>query len=202
MGTHPQYRDRRDPDPCQCVMVDEMTSRHLLACEGFSAIVHQADGAWDNPSPCTEWDARGVLEHVIGFHDVLLLRPTGTKPKRPRDDPTARWDVTAAAVRAAVDGSRAEPSADDSSQPDLARLLPMLTTEVLLHTWDLARALGVDPRLDSGLCEVSYQMALSNDQKLRSSGLFGPAIPVPDDTDPATRLVAFLGRDPEWTHGS
>ena len=124
-------------------------------------IVHQADGAWDNPSPCTEWDARGVVEHVIGFHDVLLLRPTGTKPQRPKDDPVARWDVTGAAIRTAIDRAATQPtSADDPSQPDLARLLPMLTTELLLHSWDLARAVGVDPRLDSGLCEASYEMAL------------------------------------------
>ena len=163
-------------------------------------IVHQADGAWDNQSPCTEWDARGVLEHVIGFHDVLLLRPTGTKPQRPKDDPVARWDVTASAIREAIDRAPTQPtSADDPSQPDLARLLPMLTTEMLLHSWDLARAVGVDPRLDSGLCEVSYEMALSNDRQLRSSGLFGPAVPVANDADSATRLLAFLGRDPQWT---
>jgi hypothetical protein len=35
-----------------------------------------------------------VLEHVIGFHDVLLLRPLGVKPDRPRDDPQRRWELT------------------------------------------------------------------------------------------------------------
>lgn len=177
-----------------------MAHRHLLACEGFSAIVHQADGSWGNPSPCTEWDARGVLEHVIGFHDVLLLRPTGTKPKRPKDDPAARWEVTAAAVRTVADRAPTPPTpVDDPTQPDLARLWPMLTTEVLLHSWDLARAVGVDPRLDAGLCDDCYQMALSNDHQLRSSGMFGPAVPVAHDADPTTRLVALLGRDPRWT---
>ena len=32
------------------------------------------DGRWDRPSPCADWDARGVVEHVIGFHEVLVLR--------------------------------------------------------------------------------------------------------------------------------
>lgn len=115
----------------------------------------------------------------------------------------ARWEVTLVAVRSAVDQASPdrETSVDDPSQPDLSRLLPMLTTEVLLHTWDLARSVGVDPRLDAGLCADCYEMALSNERQLRSSGMFGPPVPVPGDADPATRLVALLGRDPQWTGG-
>ena len=33
---------------------------------------------------------------------------------------------------------------------------------------------------------------------LRSSGHYGPRVPVPDDADPETRLVGFIGRDPHW----
>jgi len=65
--------------------------RHLRVCARFGAAVAAANGRWDRPSPCSEWDARGVLEHVIGFHDVLLLRPLGAKPSRPRDRPEQRW---------------------------------------------------------------------------------------------------------------
>ncbi|MGV9478517.1 hypothetical protein [Gordonia aichiensis] len=36
------------------------------------------------------------------------------------------------------------------------------------------------------------------EQLLRSSGQFGPAVPVDDDADPITRLVGFIGRDPAW----
>src|ERR1700733_15458123 len=66
---------------------------HLAVCQRFSAAVRAADRKWERPSPCDAWDARAVLEHVIGFHDVLLLRPLGLKPERP-DDPRARWQVT------------------------------------------------------------------------------------------------------------
>jgi hypothetical protein len=34
---------------------------------------------------------------------------------------------------------------------------------------------------------------------LRSSGMFGPAVSVSEDADSATRIIALLGRDPEWT---
>jgi Mycothiol maleylpyruvate isomerase N-terminal domain len=66
---------------------------HLAVCRRFGEAVRSADGRWDRPSPCDGWDARAVLEHV-GFHDVLLLRPLGLKPDRPRDNPQRRWELT------------------------------------------------------------------------------------------------------------
>lgn len=163
-------------------------------------MVNQAEGHWDNPSPCAEWDARGVVEHVIGFHDVLLLRPMGTKPSRPGDDPKERWAVTVPAIMATLDqpSLRQPTTTGDPSPPDLERLLPMLTIDVLVHSWDLARAVGIETQLDPELCRIAYQAVRSNDHRLRASGMFGPAVPVADDADPTTRLVAFLGRDPAW----
>ena len=182
--------------------MDEVTvARHRKACDGFSLIVGQAEGHWTNSSPCPEWDARGVVEHVIGFHDVLLLRPLGRKPTRPKDDPVARWEVTVTAIQSAMDLAASPGSDEPAGSPgsDLDRLLPMLTAEVLVHTWDLARAIGADPRLDPELCEVSCGVVGPNDESLRSSGLFGPAVVVPARADAATRLVALMGRDPQWT---
>lgn len=178
----------------------EVISRHRTACDGFSLVVGLGDGHWTSPSPCPGWDARDVVEHVIGFHDVLLLRPLGTKPARPKDDPVARWEVTVPAIRAAIDSAANRSSEGSTGAPevDLGKLLPMLTAEVLVHTWDLARALGVDPRLDPHLCEVSSEIVGPNQESLRSSGLFGPAVTVPEDADAPTRLVALMGRDPRW----
>jgi uncharacterized protein (TIGR03086 family) len=175
-------------------------ANHSQACRGFSAIVAQGEGRWANSSPCPDWDAGGIVEHVIGFHDVLLLRPLQVKPVRPKGDPATRWDVTVPSIRIAM--NLATPSADRAdrgSDLDLARLLPALTTDVLVHTWDLAKAVGVEPRLDPELCETSLRAALTNEKGLRSSDMFGPEVPVSEGADPATRLIALLGRDPEWT---
>ena len=151
-------------------------------------------GRWANPSPCDGWDARDVVDHVIGFHDELLLQPTGTeRVTLPDDDPIARWAVTVAAIRSAatveIDGV------------DLEGLLPALTAETLTHTWDLAMAIGVDPGLDPDLCAAALAFMRSNEEPMRASGLFGDAVPVPTgiDGDAASQLVAFLGRDPSWS---
>lgn len=44
-----------------------------------------------------------------------------------------------------------------------------------------------------------YDGMLPMDEVLRSSGQFGPRVPVPDDAGAQTRLLGFIGHDPRWT---
>jgi len=62
-----------------------------------------------------------------------------------------------------------------------------------------ARSIGVDPHLDTELCEVAYDFVRQNSEQVRSSGMLGSAVPVPHNAEAATQLIAFLGRDPGWT---
>lgn len=173
-------------------------SRHDRACAGFGAVVGQVGDRWDRPSPCPDWVARGVLEHVIGFHDVLLLRPLAAKPERPKDDPVVRWKVTASAITGVLERNGIDVfEVPGGRAMDLASLLPMLTTDVLVHTWDLARAADVAVALDPELCQASLA-AVRQHPDLASTGMYAAAVDVPPDSDVADRLVAYLGRDPSW----
>lgn len=176
----------------------EPVHRHLRACDGFGRVVSEAArlDRWASPSPCTEWDARGVVEHVIGFHDHLLLRPLDAKPERPKDDVETRWTVTRDAIEKALSAPGAR---EDDEQR--ARLLPILTTDVLVHTWDLARAVGVDDTLDPELCRQAWDTVAPNEAMIRGSDMFGDAVPVREDAPLQDRLLGFLGRDPGWCAG-
>lgn len=171
--------------------MDELGRRHLAVCRRFGEAVAAADGKWGRRSPCDEWDARGVLEHVIGFHDVLVLRPLGRKPDRPRNDPQARWQSTYDALTDALESGTA-------TRLDTYRLMPNLTRDVLVHTWDLARAVGADDRLDPGWCEQFYAGLPADPQSLAGSGMFGAPVAVDNEIDMQARLLARLGRDPAW----
>jgi uncharacterized protein (TIGR03086 family) len=175
--------------------VDDVAELHLAVCRRFGAAVRSADGKWSSPSPCDEWDARGLLEHVIGFHDVLLLRPLGLKPDRPRADPQGRWRLTYDSLVHALASGRA-------AQLDGYRLMPNLTRDVLVHTWDLARAVGADDRLDPAWCEMFYAGLPADAQALGSSGMFKAPVEVPCESDSQARLLARLGRDPHWRSDS
>lgn len=164
---------------------------HRRSCDGFTEVVRAASGAWSNPSPCADWDARGVLEHVIGFHDVLLLRPLEAKPARPRDDPEARWSVTVEALFEAL----ARPGA---LTPERSSLLGYLTTDVVVHTWDLAAAIGAAVTLDERLCQLGLDRALANRAQFEASDMFADPVPVPEDASVQDRLLGLFGRDPGW----
>ena len=86
----------------------------------------------------------------------------------------------------------------DGSNLDVRTLLPALTTDVLIHTWDLARAVGLDVVLDEDLCEVALAGAQAKEAALRESGMFAASVTVPVAADVQSRLLGFLGRDPDW----
>jgi uncharacterized protein (TIGR03086 family) len=188
-------------------VTEEIGERHLRVCSRFGEAVAAADGCWDQRSPCTEWNARGVVEHVIGFHDVLLLRPLGAKPDRPRDDPAQRWSLTYDALRDVMsrpglfDRSVDVPAVGNNppTQLDARNLVPALTQDVLVHTWDLARAVQADDRLDPELCEFFYTRLPADPAGLVASGMFGLPVTVDSSVDAQSRLLARLGRDPNWS---
>jgi uncharacterized protein (TIGR03086 family) len=170
-------------------MADGVGEQHLAVCRRFGESVRAANGKWDRQSPCDAWDAWGVLEHVIGFHDVLLLKPLGLKPDRPRDDPQRRWELTYGRLEEALEPGR---------RLDIGAMMPNLTRDVLVHTWDLARAVGADDRLDPRWCELFYAALPSDPSVLRDSGMFDAPVAVGEQADVQSKLLARLGRNPSW----
>ena len=185
---------------------DDMADRHRQLCKAFGDEVSAVGDHWQAQSPCSDWDARGVLEHVIGFHDVLLLRPFGAKPHRPTDDPVGRWAATFAALDLVLsrpglfDGVIDVPAVGNNppSQVDAARIVPLLSLDVLVHTWDLGRAAGHEVTLDPDLCRKFLEGLPSDDAVLSRTGMYDSPRPVPARSDAQAELLARLGRDPDW----
>jgi uncharacterized protein (TIGR03086 family) len=189
------------------VTVPALDRLHLLACARFTVAVKAAEGKWESPSPCEGWDARGVVEHVIGFHDVLLLRPLGAKPERPRGDPQRRWELTVDALTTLLarpgllDGPIQLP--DDGTGPaktlKVKPLLGALSQDVLVHSWDLARAVSADDRLDPELCAHFVGRLPEDPDALSASGMFASPTSPLNGADPQAVLLSRLGRTPSWT---
>jgi uncharacterized protein (TIGR03086 family) len=186
---------------------DDITDRHRQVCKAFGNEVSAVGDHWQAQSPCSEWDARRVLEHVIGFHDVLLLRPLAAKPLRSKGDPAGRWEATFAALDQVLsrpglfDGVVDVPAVGNNlpSQIDAARIVPLLSLDVLIHTWDLGRAAGHEVILDPDLCRKFLQGLPSDDAVLSRTGMYGGPRPVPVGSDVQVELLARLGRDPDWS---
>ncbi|HEV2309419.1 MAG TPA: TIGR03086 family metal-binding protein [Acidimicrobiia bacterium] len=175
---------------------------HRGALTGFTTVVRQVpDDAWHVPTPCREWDAAALVEHVIGFHQYLLLSPLGVRAHRPREGTLARWLATEEAIRSVLDDPEAlerPASFFDGATRRPVELLAALADDTLVHTWDLARAVGLPDRLEPRACGLAYARAQRVPPDQRGSTMYQPAVAVPEDADTQDHLLGLLGRDPQW----
>ena len=58
------------------------------------------------------------------------------------------------------------------SQIDAARIVPLLSLDVLVHPWDLSRAAGHDTILDPDLCRTFLESLPSDDMALSRTGMY------------------------------
>jgi len=166
----------------------------------------RATKQWDTPSPVAEWTARDVVRHLVEWFPGFLAGGAGVRlPAGPGadDDPVTAWQTQADAVQVLLD----DPATTQRllvnphiGEIPLDRAVDRFyTTDVFLHTWDLARATGQDDRLDADFCAELLAGMEPMDGTLRASGQYGPRVPTPEDADAQTRLLGFIGRDPWWT---
>jgi uncharacterized protein (TIGR03086 family) len=158
---------------------------------------------WGAPAPVPGWAARDVVRHLVEWFPGFLASGTGIAlPKGPSvdDDPVAAWQVHCDGVQAVLD----DPATADRklSNPHIGTL-PLAgaidqfyTSDVFMHTWDLARATGQDERLDPDFCAQLLAGMEGMEAVIRSSGQYGPRVEVPADADVQTRMLGFIGRHP------
>jgi len=162
-----------------------------------------APDAWDNPAPCAGWVARDVVRHLLEWFPGFLKAGAGIElPPVPAVDvdPAAAWQAHAGHVQALLDdpqtGGKVLTNPHLGDVPLDRAVSQFYTADVFMHTWDLARATGQDERLDPDRCAQMLAGMLPMDEALRSSGHYGSRVEVPEDADPQTRLLAFIGRQP------
>jgi len=150
----------------------------------------------DAGTPCDEWDVRTLLDHVLETQRYFATSarggdaspPSPTPPPTLSDDPVA--DVRHA--REEVLAAFGEPGAIDKTGPALG----IAFSDLLLHTWDLARATGQDATIPEGLADSAYELVHGKFTDEQRKGLFKPELPVPPDASAEDRLLAYTGRDP------
>jgi uncharacterized protein (TIGR03086 family) len=159
----------------------------------------------DAPTPCTEWDVRALLAHLVGFLRPVAAGIAGRPLPDPAADllganPAAAFAAAArdlgAALRAPGALERAYPMPwGESKGADLAR---MSAADIVIHAWDLANATGQLHRLDPALCEevLAWGRTVMKDEYRTPEAGFGPEVAVSADAPACARLAAFYGREP------
>jgi uncharacterized protein (TIGR03086 family) len=174
--------------------------RHARVAGRFGEVV---DGVtdWTAPAPVEGWTAADVVTHLVEWLPALLAADGVELAVARTGDPAQTWHRHASAVQALLGSPRAgEPFTHQhlGTLPLGDAVDRFYATDVLLHTWDLARASGQDAGLDETECTELLAGMQPMDDVLRASGQYGPEVPVPDAAPAADRLMGFLGRDPSW----
>ncbi len=183
--------------------MSEQAARYQWVAAAFGRRVDAVEtGAWDDPAPVEGWRARDVVGHLTEWLPAFFCEtwaiPAPNGPSA-EDDPVGAWHALDAMVQAAfADPAIADARRDTRMGPStFAQTFDMIgTTDIFLHTWDLARATGLDESLDPDEVHRLFEAMEPMDQLLRDSGQYGPRVPVPDDADEQTKLLAFIGRHP------
>lgn len=165
---------------------------------------------FDQPTPCTEWDVRALLNHIVGTlwsaHALLTDTPPphslgpGRLPDTDLvgDNPIAAYKEGADAARAAasapgaLDASRQTPLGEMPG----AVLAGFASLDLLVHGWDLARATGQSASFDEELVAHCFGFAQQAITDQTRGPLIGPPVSVPDAAPTIERLVGFMGRHP------
>jgi uncharacterized protein (TIGR03086 family) len=175
----------------------DIVDRYQDAAEGFTArLAAVTDDQWDNPTPCADWNVRELVDHVI---EIQRQIPEGLGTSAGNGtNPQERWngvrDAALAALRQPGVLERTMPGRGGDVPVEMA-LIPRLS-DLIIHTWDLARATGGDERLDPDTARIVLERLKPNDEILRSTGTFGPKVDLPESADTVVELLCFSGRRP------
>jgi uncharacterized protein (TIGR03086 family) len=175
------------------------------ASDGFMQRARQiSPEQWSASTPCTEWDVRALVNHVGGEYlwvAELMQGKTIADVGTSLDgdvlgtDPVAR---VAGAQNSAASSFEAPGAADKSVPLSFGETAAMdyaqqMAVDSVIHSWDLARAIGADDTLDPDLVDYTYQYLQKVAAAWRSGGAFGPEHEPADDSIQA-KMLALTGR--------
>jgi uncharacterized protein (TIGR03086 family) len=148
------------------------------------------------PTPCSEWDVAALLDHMAGGAVYLMHALGVASDGAPWPDPVAVKECLEALRRPGVLEQRCMSPA--GFEWTVAEATAGTAMDQLVHTWDLAVAIGGDRHLDRDLVEAVVAMFLPQMPELgRQAGLVGPEVPVPAGASAQDRLLGAMGRNPE-----
>lgn len=184
----------------------ELSVLFQRAADGFAKHVHAiTDSQWHDETPCDEWDVRMLVNHVTVEQLWVPPLAEGANVADIGDrfdgdqlgaNPIAAWDAALLASSNAfgAPGALAGTVMLSSGERPTSEYCWEMTTDALIHSWDLARGIGGDETLDAELVELVYERTLPYAEHLQETGMFAPPVPVPDDAPLPTKLLALFGR--------
>ncbi len=131
---------------------------------GSRAVAGVRADQWNGPTPCSEWDVRRLVNHMVGnniwYAGTMRGIDTNDGPDQQDllgNDPVGAYEQSMADAQAAMD----TPGCMERVLPFWGGVTGQLFTaehfiDCYIHAWDLAKATGQDTAMERDLVEAAY----------------------------------------------
>jgi uncharacterized protein (TIGR03086 family) len=164
------------------------------------------------PTPCADWTLHGLISHMAAQHYGFAAAAAGDadparwRPRRLGPDPVAGYRAAAQAVLAAfaadgvLDRRFPLPEIAPGALFPARQAVSFHFIDYVVHSWDVAKALGLEARFPPGLLDTALPVAQAvpgGEHRLAPGAAFAPAVAWAGGS-PLDQVVALLGRSPGW----
>jgi uncharacterized protein (TIGR03086 family) len=187
------------------------TNLHPQLSDAAEAAARVVDGVRGgqlaDPTPCTDWDVRALLNHLILWTSYSLEKRAqgeSVSEELMATDFAAQPDF-AAGYRAQLDRALeawADPAAWTRKLDVMGSATPasdvaaLNLAEMILHGWDLAVATGQQYTVPEPAAAAALDAISANAELFRQYQGFAAEVPVPDGASALDRALGLSGRDP------
>jgi uncharacterized protein (TIGR03086 family) len=186
---------------------DQIERVQRVLDEAHAMIESASPAALSKQTPCSEWDVRGLIDHMIGVVNNFSAGFGGGQLTPPSGTAGLSGENPAAAYRQAVDNLMAalrQPGALDKTlklpfgEMPGRQAIGIAIGDQSIHTWDLGKALGKPHTIDEGVATDVLGMLhqiLTPDRRGPGKA-FAAEVPCAASAPAGERLLAFSGRQP------
>lgn len=173
------------------------------------------DDQWELPTPCSQWTLRQLVQHMTSENRGFAAAADGETEDRsswafhPVDD-DLRVDYARSAERVVsafggdgvLDRGFWLPLISDTMTFPARQAISFHLLDYVVHGWDVAAALGRPIAIEDDLVEAVLEIAArevpDTPRRQHPDASFRPPAPVTDGASSQDRMLATLGRPPNW----
>jgi uncharacterized protein (TIGR03086 family) len=169
---------------------------------------------WERPTPCAGWNLRQLAEHMAAQHHGFADAAAGVRTELADWQPVPLGDDPVSGYRASAQRVTDAFSAPGALNREM--WLPEIRTtagfpaaigigfhflDYVVHSWDVAKSLGLEPDFDTEVADTALMVALrvpDGEPRLVPGSAFAPSLPPAPGAGALDLALLALGRSPDW----
>lgn len=186
-----------------------LETTYRRSVEFWKVTVLEVSDDWSKPTPCSEWNVRALVNHVVSedrWTRPLVEGMTIAEVGDAFDGDLLGEDPKGAARAAAEDamtavaerlpaGGKVHLSYGDE---DIDEYIRQMVADHLIHGWDLAVATRQNRKLDPELVAEVAEWFRNREEMYRSGGAIAVRPQSVAGGNPQADLLIAFGRNPDW----